>query len=183
MTLLQPKLSTSWTQEEEKRSFRCLCTRMSAAENETCRWTKFFASFGMSSILICCTNGLLGLMPCCRNRLQNVCELILRNSGIPLQWLMQQRLRQCIRCGNIACSIVPPFTVAANCFYMHGTWHLPQDKTLIKSYRKDELCICFVHDKSKVNRDVTFVFATSPLRCITCKDTISELTVSILVPF
>jgi hypothetical protein len=71
----------------------------------------------------------------------------------------------------------------SNWFYMQGTWHLPQDKILIKSYRKDELCICFVHDNSKINRAVTFVFATSPLRCITCNNTIHELTVSILVPF
>ena len=27
--------------------------------------------------------GLLGLMPCCRSRLRTVCELILRNPGIP----------------------------------------------------------------------------------------------------
>ena len=73
------------------------CHHVSAVENETCRWTKFFASFGMSSPLMCCTSGLfhvwcngvntapkyglLGLMPRCRSWLRTVCELILRNPG------------------------------------------------------------------------------------------------------
>ena len=60
--------------------------------------TRLFASFGMPSPLICCTNtlsplcngvntapkySLLGLMPCCRIRLRTVCELFLCNPVIP----------------------------------------------------------------------------------------------------
>jgi hypothetical protein len=103
MTLPPPKLSTSRTQEEEKRSFRRLYTRMlpsrfcsrkrDSSLNQILRQFRNVQPlnlFHQRTLLRLCNGvniapkyGLLGLMSCCRSRLWTICELILRNRGIP----------------------------------------------------------------------------------------------------
>jgi hypothetical protein len=103
MTLPPPKLSTFWTQEEEKRSFWRLYTRIlplhfcsrkrDSSLNQILRQFRNVQPLILLhqrtlSRLCNCVNtapkyDLLGLMPSCRSRLRNVCELILRNPGIP----------------------------------------------------------------------------------------------------
>jgi hypothetical protein len=102
MTLPPPKLSTSWTQEEEKRSFRRLFTRILSSRFCSRKWDsslnqilRQFRNVQPRNLLHrqtlshLCNGvnpapkyGLLGLMACCRSRLRTVCELILRNPGI-----------------------------------------------------------------------------------------------------
>ena len=103
MTLPPPKLSTSRTQEEEKRSFRCLYTRILPSrfysrkrDSSLSQILRQFRNVQFLNLLhqrtlsrLC--NGVntapkyvpLGLMSCCRSRLWTICELILRNPGIP----------------------------------------------------------------------------------------------------
>jgi hypothetical protein len=103
MTLPPPKLSTSWTQEEEKRSFRhlhtcimqsCFCSRKrDPSLNQILRQFRNAQPLNLlhqRTLSHLCNGvntapkyGLLDLMPCCRSRLRTVCELILRNPGIP----------------------------------------------------------------------------------------------------
>ena len=97
ITLPPLKLSTSWTQEEEKRSFRRLYTRIYAAPDSSLNQIlrqfrnvqplnllhQRFLSRLCNGVNTAPKYGLLGLMPCCRNRLRTVCELILCNQGIP----------------------------------------------------------------------------------------------------
>ena len=97
MTLTPPKLSTSWTQEEERRSFRRLYTsilpsrfcsrKRDSSLNQILRqfWNVQPLSLLHPRTLSRLCNGvntapkygLLGLMLCCRSRLQTVCELII----------------------------------------------------------------------------------------------------------
>ena len=83
MTLPPPKLSTSWTQKEEKRSFRLLYTRILPSR---CYSRKRDSS--LNQILRQCWNvqplNLLHQRPSGSNVILSkpVCELILRNSGI-----------------------------------------------------------------------------------------------------
>jgi hypothetical protein len=103
MTLPPLKLSTSWTQEEEKRSFRRLYThilpsrvcsrkRDSSLNQILCQFRNVqplnllhqqTLSRLFNGINTALKYDLLGLMPCCRSRLRTVCELNLRNRGIP----------------------------------------------------------------------------------------------------
>jgi hypothetical protein len=103
MTLPPPKISTSRTQEEEKCSFRRLCTRVLPSRfcnrirdlslNHILRQFRNVQPLNLfhlrTHLRLCnCVNiapkyDLLGLMSCCPSRLWNFCELILRNPGIP----------------------------------------------------------------------------------------------------
>jgi hypothetical protein len=97
ITLPPLKLSTSWTQEEEKCSFRRLYTRIYAASDSSLNsilrqfrtvqplnlLQQRFLSRLCNGVNTAPKYSLLGLMPCCRSRLRTVCELILRNQGIP----------------------------------------------------------------------------------------------------
>ena len=96
------KLSTSWTQEEEKLSFQhlftrilpsCFCSRKrDSSLNQILRQFRNVHSLNLlqqRTLSRLCNGvntapkyGLLGLMPCCRSRLWTVCELILRYPGI-----------------------------------------------------------------------------------------------------
>ena len=102
MSLPPPKLSTFWTQEEEKRSFRRLYTRILPSRfcsrkrysslNQILRQFRNVQPLNLlyqRTLSRLCDGvntapkfGLLGLMPCCRSRLRTVYELILRNPGI-----------------------------------------------------------------------------------------------------
>ena len=103
MTLPPRKLTTSWTQEEEKRSFRCLYTRIlpsrvcsrkrdSSLNQIICQFRNVqpLNLLHQHTLSRLC-NGvntapkydILDLMPCYRRRLRTVCELILCNPGIP----------------------------------------------------------------------------------------------------
>ena len=103
MILPPPKLSTSWIHEVEKRSFRRLYTRILPSPfcsrkrdsslkqilrqfwnvqplNLLHQWTLSRLCNGVNTVP---KYGLLCLMSCCWSRLRTVCELILRNPGIP----------------------------------------------------------------------------------------------------
>jgi hypothetical protein len=103
MTLPPLKLATSWTQEKEKHSFRrlyirilpsrfCSRKRDSSLNQILCQFRNVqpLNLLHQRTLSRLC-NGvntapkydLLGLMPCCRSRLRTVCELNLRNPGIP----------------------------------------------------------------------------------------------------
>jgi hypothetical protein len=103
MTLPPSKLSTYWTQEEEKRSFPRLYTRILPSrfcsrkrDSSLNQILRQFRNVQLLNLLHQRTlsrlcdgvntapkHALMGLMPCCRSRLRTVCELILRNPGIP----------------------------------------------------------------------------------------------------
>jgi hypothetical protein len=103
MTLPLLKLSTYWTQEEEKGSFRrlytrilpsCFCSRKrDSSVNQILRQFRNVQPLNLlhqrtlsrlcNGINTAPNYGLLGLIPCCRSRLRTVCELNLRNPGIP----------------------------------------------------------------------------------------------------
>jgi hypothetical protein len=103
MILPPSKLSTSWIHEVEKRSFRRLYTRILPSPfcsrkrdsslkqilrqfwnvqplNLLHQWTLSRLCNGVNTVP---KYGLLCLMSCCWSRLRTVCELILRNPGIP----------------------------------------------------------------------------------------------------
>jgi hypothetical protein len=111
MTLPLPKLSTTWTQEEEKRSFRRQYTRMlpshfcsrkrDSSLNQILRQFRNVQPlnlFHQRSLLRLCNDvniapkyGLLGLMSCCRSRCGLFVNWFLAIQVFRLQWLMRQR--------------------------------------------------------------------------------------------
>jgi hypothetical protein len=115
MILPLPKLSTSWIQEEEKRSFRRLYTRIlpsrfcskerDSSLNQILRQSRNVQPLNLlhqRTISRLCNGvntapkyGLLGLTPCSRSRLQTVCELILSNPGIPAAVVDAATVRFC----------------------------------------------------------------------------------------
>ena len=104
MILPPPNLSTSWTQEEEKRSFRRLYTgilpsrfcsrKRDRSLNQIPRQFRNVQSLNLlhqrtlsrqcNGVNTSPKYGLLFLMPYCLSRLRTVCELVLRIPSIPV---------------------------------------------------------------------------------------------------
>ena len=73
------------------------CHHISAAENETRRWNKFFPSFGMSCPLICCTNRFFHVCVTALIPLRNTvfwvwCHAVEAGCGLFVSWFLAIRV-------------------------------------------------------------------------------------------